>query len=308
FSQDKDGRVGKCVIRHEEKREHGRDALEAISAHEGDYQEEYADHRAEKQRDGWGSASINACRTPKKEPVTTHGIQCARAEELIGVETAQHGNHHDRPYDGIAKTSENAIGNGPKDKCVAGDFVHGHDVQRDEVQEQVNSHNGKDTAEDGARNIAAGIAHLLTEIDDAGRDIPRAIFGSVFSIMGIYLLLNLIALYIVPMNEIAGNTFVLGTVANRVFGSFGDPIIRSIMVISMLSCLNANQLFCTRTLYAMSCDGLFFRSATSVNTGGTPTVSLLLSTMVGVLFLVISFMGGDAFQRITAMLSFFFVA
>jgi basic amino acid/polyamine antiporter, APA family len=153
-----------------------------------------------------------------------------------------------------------------------------------------------------------GIIYFGEEVRDPGRDIPRAIFGSVFSIMGIYLLLNLIALYIVPMNEIAGNTFVLGTVANRVFGSLGDPIIRSIMVVSMLSCLNANQLFCTRTLYAMSCDRLFFRSATSVNTGGTPTVSLLLSTMVGVLFLVISFLGGDAFQRITAMLSFFFVA
>jgi len=153
-----------------------------------------------------------------------------------------------------------------------------------------------------------GIIYFGEEVRDPGRDIPRAIFGSVISIMGIYLLLNLIALYIVPLNEIAGNTFVLGTVANRVFGVLGDPIIRSIMVISMLSCLNANQLFCTRTLYSMSCDGLFFRRATTVNAGGTPTVSLLLSTVVGVLFLAISFLGGDAFQRITAMLSFFFVA
>src|SRR6266566_1494037 len=153
-----------------------------------------------------------------------------------------------------------------------------------------------------------GVIYFGEEVRQPGRDIPRAIFGSVFSIMGIYLLLNLIALYIVPMNEIAGNTFVLGTVANRVFGSLGDPIIRSIMVVSMLSCLNANQLFCTRTLYAMSCDRLFFRSATTVNAGGTPTISLLLSTIVGVLFLTISFLGEDAFKRITAMLSFFFVA
>jgi basic amino acid/polyamine antiporter, APA family len=153
-----------------------------------------------------------------------------------------------------------------------------------------------------------GIIYFGEEVREPGRDIPRAIFGSVFSIMGIYLLLNLIALYVVPMKQISGNTFVLGTVANSVFGTLGDPIIRSIMVISMLSCLNANQLFCTRTLYAMSCDGLFFRSATTVNAGGTPTFSLFLSTIVGVLFLVVSFLGGDAFQRITAMLSFFFVA
>jgi APA family basic amino acid/polyamine antiporter len=153
-----------------------------------------------------------------------------------------------------------------------------------------------------------GVVYFGAEVRKPGRDIPRAIFGSVFSIMGIYLLLNLIALYILPMKEIAGNNFVLGTVADRVFGSLGDPIIRSIMVVSMLSCLNANQLFCTRTLYAMSCDGLFFRRATQVNAGGTPTVSLLLSTIVGVLFVLISFLSANAFERVIAMLSFFFVA
>ena len=153
-----------------------------------------------------------------------------------------------------------------------------------------------------------GIVYFGEEVRNPGRDIPRAIFGSVFSIMGIYLLLNLIALYILPMKDIAGNNFVLGTVADSVFGRLGDPIIRSIMVVSMLSCLNANQLFCTRTLYAMSCDGLFFRRATQVNAGGTPTVSLLLSTIVGVLFVLISFLSENAFERVIAMLSFFFVA
>ena len=147
-----------------------------------------------------------------------------------------------------------------------------------------------------------GVIYFGEEVREPGRDIPRAIFGSVFSIMGIYLLLNIVALYILPMKEIAGNTFVLGTVADRIFGSLGDPIIRSIMVISMLSCLNANQLFCSRTLYAMSCDGLFFRRAAKVNVGGTPTFSLLLSTIVGVIFVL------GSFERVIAMLSFFFVA
>jgi APA family basic amino acid/polyamine antiporter len=104
------------------------------------------------------------------------------------------------------------------------------------------------------------------------------------------------------MNEIAGNKFVLGTVADRVFGSLGDPIIRSIMVISMLSCINANQLFCSRTLFAMSADGLFFRQAAKVNKGGTPTIALLLSTIASVIFVI------WPFERVIAMLSFFFVA
>ena len=67
-----------------------------------------------------------------------------------------------------------------------------------------------------------GVIYFGAEVRKPGRDIPGAIFGSVFSIMGIYLLLNLVALYILPMKEIAGNNFVLGTVADRVFGRFGD--------------------------------------------------------------------------------------
>jgi APA family basic amino acid/polyamine antiporter len=147
-----------------------------------------------------------------------------------------------------------------------------------------------------------GIIYFGEEVREPGRDIPRAIFGSVLSIMGIYLLINAAVLYVLPLNQIAGNNFSLGTAANVIFGHWGDPIIRSIMVISLLSCLNANQLFCSRTLYAMSCDGLFFRQAAKVNAGGTPAFALFLSTAVAVLFVL------GPFERVIAMLSFFFVA
>jgi basic amino acid/polyamine antiporter, APA family len=147
-----------------------------------------------------------------------------------------------------------------------------------------------------------GVVYFGEEVRNPGRDVPRAIFGSVFSVMGIYLLLNAAVLYILPIGEIAGNNFSLGTAATRIFGPLGDPIIRSIMLASLLSCLNANQLFCSRTLYAMSCDGLFFRRVAGVNAGGTPVLSLFLSTLVGVLFVL------GSFERVIAMLSFFFVA
>jgi basic amino acid/polyamine antiporter, APA family len=147
-----------------------------------------------------------------------------------------------------------------------------------------------------------GIIYFGEEVRNPGRDIPRAIFGSVATIMGIYLLINAAVLYVLPMSQIAGNTFVLGTAAEKIFGPYGDTIIRSIMVVSLLSCLNANQLFCSRTLYAMSCDRLFFRAFTRVNRGGTPTLALLLSTLVGVLFVL------GSFEIVIAMLSFFFVA
>src|SRR6202047_3510902 len=147
-----------------------------------------------------------------------------------------------------------------------------------------------------------GIIYFGEEVRNPGRDIPRAIFGSVATIMGIYLLINAAVLYVLPMDQIAGNNFSLGTAAEKILGPYGDTIIRTIMVISLLSCLNANQLFCSRTLYAMSADGLFFRTFSRVNRGGTPTLSLFLSTVVGVLFVL------GSFERVIAMLSFFFVA
>ncbi|HUL14463.1 MAG TPA: APC family permease [Terriglobales bacterium] len=147
-----------------------------------------------------------------------------------------------------------------------------------------------------------GVIYFGEEVKDPGRDVPRAIFGSVFSIMAIYLLLNAAVLYVLPIGEISGNIFALGTAANRIFGWLGDPIIRIIMIVSLLSCINACQMFSTRVLYAMSCDRLFFRRAARVNAGGTPVLALLLSTFVGIVFVL------GSFERVIAMLSFFFVA
>ncbi|HJZ64555.1 MAG TPA: APC family permease [Candidatus Acidoferrum sp.] len=147
-----------------------------------------------------------------------------------------------------------------------------------------------------------GVIYFGAEVKNPGRDVPRAIFGSVFSIMGIYLLLNAAVLYVLPMSEIAGNNFALGAAANRIFGHLGDPIIRLIMIVSLLSCINACQMFAARTLFAMSSDRLFFKQASRVNRGGTPVVSLLLSTIVGIIFIL------GSFERVIAMLSFFFVA
>jgi APA family basic amino acid/polyamine antiporter len=147
-----------------------------------------------------------------------------------------------------------------------------------------------------------GVIYFGEEVRDPGRDVPRAIFGSVLSIAAIYLLLNAAVLYVLPIGEIAGNNFALGLAAERIFGRFGDPVIRSIMVISLLSCINACVLFSTRVLYTMSRDGLFFRQASRVNAGGTPTLALFLSAVVGILFAL------GSFQRVIDMLAFFFVA
>jgi basic amino acid/polyamine antiporter, APA family len=146
-----------------------------------------------------------------------------------------------------------------------------------------------------------GVIYFGDEIKNPGFLVPRAIFASLFSIVCIYLLVNAAVLYVLPMNEIAGNNFSLGLAAERVFGHHGDFIFRSIMVLSLLSSINALHLMAARVIYAMSRDGLFFRGVSRVNKGGTPTVALLLSALFGVAFAIFSF------ERVIAITSFFFV-
>ncbi|HEY4978114.1 MAG TPA: APC family permease [Candidatus Acidoferrum sp.] len=146
-----------------------------------------------------------------------------------------------------------------------------------------------------------GVIYFGDEIKNPGYLVPRAIFASLFSIVVIYVLINAAVLYVLPMNEVAGNNFSLGLAAQRVFGPQGDFIFRSIMVVALFSSLNALHLMGARVIYAMSRDGLFFRAVSRINKGGTPTIGLLLSALVGVAFAVFSF------ERVIAMLAFFFV-
>ena len=47
-----------------------------------------------------------------------------------------------------------------------------------------------------------GVVYFSEEITDPGRDIPRAMFGGVFLVIGIYLLVNLALLYVLPISKI----------------------------------------------------------------------------------------------------------
>jgi len=149
-----------------------------------------------------------------------------------------------------------------------------------------------------------GVVYFSEEVEHPGRDIPRALLGGVLSVIAIYLLVNLALLYVLPISEIAGQDFAAGAAATVMFGKYGDAVFRSLTIVSMLSAINALHLMATRVLFAMSRDGLFASQAAYVNPGGTPTVSLLLSTAVALLF--ISF--GKTFGQVITLLAFFFVA
>lgn len=149
-----------------------------------------------------------------------------------------------------------------------------------------------------------GVIYFSEEVTDPGRDIPRSMFGGVFAIIAIYLLVNIALLYVLGISNMAGKDYAAGAAAQVIFGSHGDTIFRVLAILSMLSAINAYQLMSTRVLFAISRDGLFAKKAAEVNKGGTPTVALLTSTVVAVLFIVF----GETFDKVITVLAFFFVA
>ena len=150
----------------------------------------------------------------------------------------------------------------------------------------------------------AGVIYFSEEVRHPGRDIPRSLFGGVLVITAIYLLVNVSLLYVLRILQIAGKELAAGEAANVIFGVHGDTIFRCLTIASMLSGINALHLMATRVIFAMSRDGLVTREAAMVNEGGTPTVSLFLSALVALLFIVF----GQRFERVITVLAFFFVA
>jgi APA family basic amino acid/polyamine antiporter len=147
-------------------------------------------------------------------------------------------------------------------------------------------------------------SYFCEEVENPGRDIPRSMIGGVLSVIAIYLVVNLAVLAILPMTTLAGQTFAAGTVAGVIFGVWGDPVFRILTIVSMLSALNSNHLMASRVLFAMSSDGLVTTRMAAVNKGGTPTMALLASTAVALVFVLF----GRTFERVITVLAFFFVA
>jgi APA family basic amino acid/polyamine antiporter len=147
-----------------------------------------------------------------------------------------------------------------------------------------------------------GPIYFSEEVKNPGRDIPRAMVGGVLAVTAIYVLINAAFLYVLPISSMAGQPLVAATAAGAIFGDKGDLIIRLLTIVSMLGAINALTMMAPRVLYAIGDSGLL-PAAHKVDDRGTPTVGLLLSTIVVVLFTATG-----TVNSVGALAAFFFVA
>jgi len=147
-----------------------------------------------------------------------------------------------------------------------------------------------------------GVVYFGGEVRNPGREIPRAMALGVVAIMGVYLALNVAFLHVLGIEQLGMQKFAAAGAANVVFGPTGERVVNVVMILSMLGAVSAIIMQGSRVPFALAEDGLMPRVFTTVNKGGTPTLSLLLSFGIIVALIV-----SGTFATVVALAAFFYV-
>ncbi len=115
------------------------------------------------------------------------------------------------------------------------------------------------------------------EDENPSRNIPKSLYTGAAIVIAIYVIINIAFLYVLPPTLLTKSTLAASDVAKVVFGENGAIIVTVIAVFSVLGILNAYMMIPARILFGLSRDGFFIQKGTTVNKGGTPIVTLLIS-------------------------------
>jgi len=130
--------------------------------------------------------------------------------------------------------------------------------------------------------------YVASEIRDPGRNVPRSLFIGLAVCTGIYMLVNVVYLYALPIGELRGVEDAGEAAALALFGRIGGNWVGLFVLISVLGTLNAMVLVGPRIAYAMALDGLFFGGVDRVHAAfRTPSVAIGVQGAVSVLLLLV---------------------
>lgn len=133
-------------------------------------------------------------------------------------------------------------------------------------------------AYDGWNNIG----YLGGEVKNPKRNIPIALFGGVSIVIIIYLLINFVYLYVLPVDMVIEyanreNTIIAVEVMRSFTGNYGAFFISILIMVATFGTTNGSILASSRIYFAMARDRLFFKSAAKVHPKfRTPYTSLLI--------------------------------
>lgn len=124
-------------------------------------------------------------------------------------------------------------------------------------------------------------SYVAEEIRDPGRNVPRALAIGTIAVIAVYLLLNVLYLYVFSVTELASlKGSVLDIVADKLLGSIAGSVMGLVSIISLMASNSAMTFAGPRVYFAMARDRAFFPSAAQVHpTYRTPAVSIVAQSI-----------------------------
>jgi amino acid transporter len=118
-------------------------------------------------------------------------------------------------------------------------------------------------------------AYVAEEVRDPRRNLPRAIIGGLLGATALYLAVNAVYLYYLPLPEMRTTDLVAAATMKKMFGSGGERLVAAMVMASTFGALNGYLLTGGRILFALGRDHeLFARMGRLSEKGRTPALAL----------------------------------
>ena len=135
-------------------------------------------------------------------------------------------------------------------------------------------------AYDGWINVGA----IAGEMKNPGKDLPKAIVGGLSLVMGVYVVINLAYLWVLPASELAKYASPASAVAEVLFGSIGGKIMNVGILVSVFGCINGYLLTGPRITYTLGKQKTIPVIFGKLNKNDVPANATLLMAVLSALY------------------------
>jgi APA family basic amino acid/polyamine antiporter len=130
--------------------------------------------------------------------------------------------------------------------------------------------------------------YVASEIREPGRNVPRSLFVGLGLCAALYLLMNGVYLYALPVETLRHTANAGETAARVLFGDLGGRLVAGFVLLSILGTLNATIIVASRIAYAMGLDDLFVPGAGRVHARfQTPALAVAVQALVASALLLV---------------------
>jgi APA family basic amino acid/polyamine antiporter len=132
--------------------------------------------------------------------------------------------------------------------------------------------------------------YVAEEIRQPSRNLPLALTIGTLVVAALFILLNVVFIYAVPLEQMKGVVAIGSLAALQLFGGGVAGVFSALMALSLMATINAMVIIGPRVYYAMAKNGAFFAVAARVDEKRhTPTIAILLQGLCAMLMTLTPF-------------------